>query len=299
MSLSSLLTPDGADQVVRAWPSTPQVYRREVHNVVDEQVSLALVDSYIDGDCLVPEQVAVVKDGELIPPGHYVDNGRIMKGKLRKLFNEGHTLSLRNLQRLFPGMAALCEGIQQQLGYPIHISGYLTPPAARGLGRHWDQYTVLIAQIHGKKRWPLHEPVVQRPVGEYSHLSFPMRGFTPEELEHHESTPPKQDITLSPGDTLWVPRGWVHSPVVEGGEPSLHLTFALKERTRLWLAEQLVAKALDDPAFRAEVSPWVLTGSDLAGELAAVETSIAALLRGMDLSAMAQEIRRTALSEEV
>lgn len=298
MSLSSILTPAGAEEVLRSWPATPQTYRRAAGSIVDEHASLALLDSYIDGNCLVPEHVAVVKDGSLIDARNYVDNGRIMKGQLRKLLNEGHTLSLRNLQRLLPALAKLNRSLQQELGYPIHISGYLTPPTAQGLGCHWDQYTVLIAQISGRKRWPLYGPVVDRPVGEYSHLSFPMRGFTPKELEHIESDGPAQVVTLSPGDSLIVPRGWVHSPVNEGTEPSLHLTFALKERTRLWLAEQLVAKALDDPGFRAEVSPVVLTGKALALELGKVGTAVAEFLQSADLNVAAEEIRRAALSNE-
>ncbi|MEU8545383.1 cupin, partial [Streptomyces sp. NPDC048717] len=56
-----------------------------------------------------------------------------------------------------------------------------------------------------------------------------------------------------------------HSPYTEGDETSLHLTFALKERTFHWLAEEmtrdLLARALADPALRAEIPPARLLGT--------------------------------------
>ncbi|MEW1902985.1 MULTISPECIES: JmjC domain-containing protein [unclassified Streptomyces] len=57
-------------------------------------------------------------------------------------------------------------------------------------------------------------------------------------------TAPGQSFALEPGDVFWLPRGYVHSPYAVGGEPSLHLTFALKERTFHWLASEMTRECL-------------------------------------------------------
>jgi hypothetical protein len=167
-------------------------------------------------------------------------------GALRALAAEGYTINLRHLHERIPFLAALCRGIEQQTGHPAYVSGIITPPGGTGLRHHWDQFTAIVTQLAGRKRWPVWAPVVENPTGD--HLSSP-QVWTPELQHRLENTPPDLQYDLEPGDTLVLPRGWIHSPrsVATTTQTSYHLTFAVQERTWLWAMQQLLAPLIEDP----------------------------------------------------
>ncbi|MEU1624291.1 cupin domain-containing protein [Streptomyces sp. NPDC020096] len=291
MSLKLLLN-DSAEELLTSWPTKPRTYQRGATDL-DRTVTLALMDSYIAYDLLPPQCVAVVKDGQAVHPGRFSRGGRLIPGKVRILIGEGHTVNLREAQRSIPYLAQLSREIQQETGYSNHISAIITPPGRQGLTHHWDQFTGIVTQIAGRKRWPLWRPVVDRPMGD--HLSSPQM-WTPELQERLETTPPDMEFELAPGDTLVLPRGWVHNPYAMGGSTSFHLTFAIKERPWLWLAQQLIGLAIDDPSFRVGVPPTTFTGDLETGLLAARAMAIR-FLRQFDPAVAAERIRKAAVSE--
>ncbi|MFJ3904235.1 JmjC domain-containing protein [Streptomyces sp. NPDC090025] len=178
----------------------------------------------------------------------------------RAHLDDGGTVSVRQLQTIKPSLSVLRREIQRETGCLAHVNAYLTPTGAQGLKYHYDPYVTLIVQLSGRKTWPLHPPFVEHPTLE--HGNFLERGFTPEERRRLAHTPPARSFTLRPGDVFWLPRGYVHSPYTVGDEPSLHLTFALKERTFHWLASEMtreiLSQALADPALRAAIPPDAL-----------------------------------------
>ncbi|QMU72111.1 JmjC domain-containing protein [Streptacidiphilus sp. P02-A3a] len=262
MSLAALI--DNPDAVRAALPSKPVVYHRDPAEL-RALTTREEVDALIDRECLARQYLAVIKDGEAIDPRAYRDDDALMprRGSMRRYLNDGHTVSLRGLHELMPPVAELCEGIARETGYRVRANAYYTPAGAQGLRYHYDPYVTLVAQLSGRKTWPIHPPMVPNPVQE--HLSFLATGFTDEQLHHLANVPPPEEYTLAPGDVLWLPRGWVHAPYTVGDEPSLHMTFGLKQRTPQWVAAQLVGDLLDqalmDPAMREDVAPEELLNS--------------------------------------
>jgi hypothetical protein len=255
----ALLVSDHADDLVRNWPAEPRLYRRGVTDL-DRSVPLGLLDDHIDFGLLSPAYVAAVRDGQAVHPGRFSADGRMKPGALRALATEGYTINLRHLHDRVPFLAALCRGIEQQTGHPAYVSGIITPPGGTGLRHHWDQFTAIVTQLAGRKRWPVWAPVVENPTGD--HLSSP-QVWTPELQHRLENTPPDLQYDLEPGDTLVLPRGWIHSPrsVPTSTETSYHLTFAVQERTWLWAMQQLLAPLIEDPAARAGIPPTALVGN--------------------------------------
>jgi ribosomal protein L16 Arg81 hydroxylase len=292
MSALRILLPNNAEDLLKHWPTEPTLFRRGFTQL-DGVISLKAVDELIDTNCLRPDEVAVIKEGQAVHPGRYttLQRDEVVPGRLRELFGQGHTISLRDLQRRIPYLGKLSQALQEELGYPNHISGYLTPPDSQGLRHHWDQFTVLVAQLAGQKSWSMYAPTVERPLFGYPQFSTPVVGFTDEQRARFQG-PPDKELILSPGDTLLVPRGTIHSPRTVGPGPSLHLTFALKERSRLWLAQELVRTAVDDLAFREEVSPHLLTG-DLEVPLQEVRAELITYLSSLDLRSIAEQIRES------
>ncbi|MFE7463136.1 JmjC domain-containing protein [Streptomyces sp. NPDC057499] len=257
MPLADLV--DNVSQIKEKWPAAPVLFHRNPKDFA-ELLTINEVDRLVDSECLAARNVVLIKEGKVLERHTYIDGEMPRPGAVRAHLDDGGTISLRQLQTVKPSLHALQEEIQQETGCLVHVNAYMTPPGAQGLKYHYDPYVTLIVQLAGQKTWPLHPPFVQNPMKEYG--NFLGRGFTDDERHYLANTPPEQSFTLAPGDVFWLPRGYVHSPYTEGDETSLHLTFALKQRTLHWLAErmteEILAQAIVDPALRAEIPPATL-----------------------------------------
>ena len=117
-------------------------------------------------------------------------------------------------------------------------------------------------------------------------------------VEEWEATGTDITIDLQPGQSLLLPRGWVHNPHVTATDhPSLHLTFAIRERTPLWLAEQLTAGTIHDPRFRRILRPAEVTGPGLAAQIGETRDALVKHLTNLDPETIATSVREAALTE--
>ncbi|MGA5701760.1 JmjC domain-containing protein [Peterkaempfera bronchialis] len=287
-----LLLPKNKSALLDSWPREPRVYHRGVTEL-DRAVPLSLMDEYVSFDLLSPQYVAAVKDGQAVHPGRFSRDGKMIPGKLQGLAGQGYTLNLREIQRTIPYLAGVSRDIQSETGCANYAAAIITPPGKQGLRHHWDQWTGVITQLAGRKRWPLWRPVVEYPMGAY--MSSP-EVWTPELTERFATTPPDVEFELSPGDTLVVPRGWVHNPYSVSDDRSYHLTFALHERTRLWVAEKLIGLAIKDAHFRAEVPPSAFA-RETEAEIRKVRSLVIGFLRQADTATAAELIRKAAETE--
>ncbi|MFI1728162.1 JmjC domain-containing protein [Streptomyces acidicola] len=293
MSLRLLLPPEGVADLLATWPDNPRVYERG-RTEVDEAMSLARFNELIDTGCAPPDEVAVIKAGPSNRTA-FLTAGRTDAAKLRRLADRGHTIRFGNMQRWIPFFHRLSLGIQRETGYSNYMHAFLTPGGEQGLLHHWDQQMAVIVQVAGTKTWHLWAPPVSAPMREYNE-SF--RVWREDFIPQWEATGPDLTVELKAGQTLLLPRGWVHNPhALHHAEPSLHLTFAVRERTPLWLAEQLVAQAIEQPEFRRVIVPPDLEQPELADRLDETRRALVAFLGELDMGEMAGMVRRAAVTE--
>jgi len=107
------------------------------------------------------------------------------------------------------------------------------------------------------------------------------------------------DVALEPGDSLYLPRGYLHSADALG-EISIHLTVGVHPVTRHHLVRQLIARAQDDPALRTSLPMGVDLGDSqvLAAELSATVSALAAHLASAAGSAAVEAVA-AAVADEV
>ncbi|MDT9695382.1 JmjC domain-containing protein [Streptomyces sp. P17] len=293
MSLRLLLPPEGVADLLATWPDEPRVYERG-RTEVDEAMSLDVFTELIDTGCVPPDEVAVVKAGPASRTA-FLTNGRTDPAKLRRLADQGYTIRLGNMQRWLPFFRRLSQSIKEETGYSNYASAFLTPEGEQGLLHHWDQQMGVIVQVAGTKTWQLWKPPIEAPMREWGE-SF--RVWREDFIPEWEAAGPDLTIELNTGQTLLLPRGWVHNPhALHHDEPSLHLTFAIKERTPLWLAEQLLARAIEQPEFRRVVLPGELEESVLADQLSETTRALVAFLTELDMKAMAGLVRKAAVTD--
>ena len=153
-------------------------------------------------------------------------------------FERGATIVLQGLHHSWLPLARYCRHLEAFLGHPAQANAYFTPRGSQGLPVHHDTHEVLSLQVAGEKRWLVYEPALELPLKTQRYKS-----------ELGAPGEPVLDVTLDAGDTLYLPRGWLHQALTSESD-SLHITVGVNVRT--WLDEARLALdgSADDVAFR-------------------------------------------------
>ncbi|WP_155054786.1 JmjC domain-containing protein [Streptomyces blattellae] len=294
MSLSLLLPEDGVADLLTTWPDEPRVYERG-RSALDRTITADDFEQLLDTGCVPAEEVAAIHAGPSDRSSFKTANGRTDATKLRRLRQRGYTIRLGNLQRWLPFFHDAARAIQQETGYSNYVHCFLTPAGKQGLRHHWDQQMALIVQLSGAKTWQLWRPMYNSPMREHQE-SF--RVWQDDFIPGWEAAGPDTTIDLTAGQTLLLPRGWIHNPhALNSAADSVHLTFAIRERTPLWLSEKMLALAIEDPAFRRVIPPRDMEGTALAARLGEVRQALVEFLHGLDMNEVAVLVREAAVAE--
>lgn len=217
--------------------------------------SPAAVDELISRRGLRSPFLRVAKDGATLPTSSFTApagvgatiGDQLDDTALWRQFDGGATLVLQALQRTWEPVARFATALAGELGNPVQVNSYITPPQNQGFDDHYDVHDVFVVQVSGTKRWIIHEPVLANPLRDQPWTD---RRETVAEQARRE---PVIDTVLRPGDSLYLPRGWLHAAQAQG-EVSIHLTFGIHNWTRYAVAEHLTQTALaalrDDPQIR-------------------------------------------------
>jgi len=240
-SLTQLLQPLGLDGFFsRYYEREALVIHREQPSYYDGLLSLHSLDELITGTTLSCDEIVVVDHSRHIEPEDYQrEDESVDVVQVHRLFAEGATITLRQLQRRVASLAGLCRGVARQLSCECQTNLYFTPANAQGLETHHDTHDVFILQLVGSKRWQTYEPAVRLPLpGQRYYWKTPPAG------------PPASAFTLHPGDLFYCPRGTPHD-AQSAQEASVHISLGAKANTWAELMLEIVADvALRDPAFR-------------------------------------------------
>ena len=94
----------------------------------------------------------------------------------------------------------------------MQANSYYTPRGSQGFAVHHDTHDVLVLQVAGEKRWLLYDPLLELPL---KHQRY--------SKSLGDEGEPTDDLVLRAGDTLYLPRGWLHQAETSDTD-SLHLT---------------------------------------------------------------------------
>jgi hypothetical protein len=244
------------------WGRAPLLTRAaELTGGFDDLLDAAAVDELVSSRGLRTPFLRMAKDGSVLPATRFTRGGgagasvadQAADDKVLAALADGATLVLQALHRSWPPLVEFGAHLSSELGHPVQINAYITPPQNQGFAPHYDVHDVFVLQIAGRKRWTLHEPVVEAPLDNQPWESVR------DAVAARAGEPPVLDTVLEPGDALYLPRGTIHSAVAQG-ETSIHLTVGIHAVSRYQLVRHLLELAQDDPALRASLP----MGVDLA-----------------------------------
>ena len=157
---------------------------------------------------------------------------QVSDDKLVRLFAEGSTLVLQGLHRTHAPMVRFSQQLAAELGHPVQVNAYVTPPQNQGFSDHYDVHDVFVLQVHGRKRWIVHAPVVHPSPG-------PAVDRPPREVEAAAATAPGSTRSSSPA-TGCTCRGATSTPPPRWAR-STHLTIGVHPWTRHDVVRLLLA----------------------------------------------------------
>jgi ribosomal protein L16 Arg81 hydroxylase len=144
------------------------------------------------------------------------DDQRVDPAAVRRLFLEGSTLVLNRAHVKVPAIADLCRAVTRRFVMRSQANVYFSPASQQGFNPHFDTHDVFILQVSGAKTFSFYQSDIELP---YTDDTF--------DPSYCEAPVLQQQVTLSAGDTLYIPRGVVHDAVASGQSPSLHITLGV------------------------------------------------------------------------
>ncbi len=138
-------------------------------------------------------------------------------------FAEGHSVVLNYLEDSWPPLFDLVRSLGQVFAANVGVNMYLTPKGSKTFALHTDDHDVFVLQVQGEKAWRLHE------LRNLSLMRLDYKkdlAFTSDWGQSRLEGPVLAELTLRPGDVLYIPRGMPHCAVAQS-ETSLHLTVSI------------------------------------------------------------------------
>jgi lysine-specific demethylase/histidyl-hydroxylase NO66 len=279
-ALARCVEPVAADTFLAEYfERRPLVLERDAAAGFDDLLSEADVARRAGSSVLRTPAIRLVKAGESITPSDYtVDvpwrptafTEVADPGRIAALFAEGATVVVQGLHHWWEPLAVFCRALELELGHAVQANAYYTPRDSQGLPVHHDTHEVFVLQVAGEKRWLVYEPVLELPLRDQRY-----RG------EMGAPGEPVHDVVLHPGDTLYLPRGWLHEAVTSHAD-SLHLTVGVN----LYTWTEAVQAALAEAAADLELRRSVPSSGEGAAEV------VRALEARLEPEAVARRMRR-------
>jgi ribosomal protein L16 Arg81 hydroxylase len=229
------------------WERRPYVAARREPGRFDDLLSQADVERLVCSPGIRYPAFRLVKEGSKLQVGDYTEDvpwrpspftGTADVDRVLAEWEAGATIVLQGLHLHWEPLVLFCRELEAELGHPVQANAYYTPRSAQGLPVHHDTHDVLSLQVAGEKRWLVYDPVLPLPLRD--------QRYSPTLGEPDE---PVLDITLEAGDTLYLPRGWLHAATTSESD-SLHVTVGINVYTRLDAVRAAMDECADDLEFR-------------------------------------------------
>ena len=243
------------------WGQAPLLTQGRPADTYADLFDADAVDALVSTHGLRTPFARMAKGGDVVAPRLFTRSGgagasiadQLADDKVLALLADGTTLVLQALHRTWPPLVRFAAALSGELGHPVQINAYITPPQNQGFASHYDNHDVFVLQIAGRKQWRIHPPVLTDPLPDEK---WEKRR---REVAAQAEKAPLLDSVLAPGDALYLPRGYLHSAVALG-ELSIHLTVGVHAITRHDIVHELLDAITRDPRLRASLP----MGVDLA-----------------------------------
>lgn len=246
-ALTRVLGMPPAEFAEQVWSRAPLLTRAaDLPRDFSDLFGADAVDELVSRRALRTPFARMARDGATLPERQFTLGGGVGAGigdqlsedRILREFASGATLVLQALHRTWAPIQEFAADLSDDLGHPVQVNAYVTPPQSQGFSDHYDVHDVFVLQIAGEKQWRIREPVLEAPLRDQP---WERRRAA---VEQAATAEPLLEETLRPGDCLYLPRGYLHAATALGGT-SIHLTIGVHAWTRRHLVDTLLARVTD------------------------------------------------------
>jgi JmjC domain len=228
------------------WERRPLVVSRDEPRRFDDLLSEADVERLVCSTAIRYPAFRLVREGGQLAVSSYTSDVSwrppfTQTADVPRILAEweaGATIVLQALHVNWRPLGVFCRLLEDALGHAVQANAYYTPRGSQGFAVHHDTHDVLVLQIAGEKRWLLYDPLLELPLKHQRYSST---------LGEHGE--PSDDLVLRAGDTLYLPRGWLHEAKTSDYD-SLHLTIGVTAYTWIDATRDALAECEAELAFR-------------------------------------------------
>jgi hypothetical protein len=215
-------------------------YYRSLHDLSDLDHIIASVPFHDERSLLLVKHENGIAS---TLPAPLVDGGAPNLGAVYTAFANGFTVVVRRIHLRREVVGDATAALEYSLFHRAGANLYVTPPRAQGFPTHIDDHEVFVLQLSGKKQWRLYASPFELPL---------------HQLTNYNWGRPIQQLTLRPGDLLYLPTGVPHDAEASN-HTSAHLTIGIHVKRWKSIVEKVIGLiAANDLALRRAVSPFVL-----------------------------------------
>jgi Cupin superfamily protein len=234
------------------WEKEPLFIQRSESGFYEHLLTHRDVESAISSGGLRYPAIQLARDGGFFAAEAFTRNIRsgddVFTGvpnldRIRAEYQAGATISLPAFHRAWQPLGALAAAIEEDFDHAVHANVYITPGNAAGFSAHYDTHEVFVLQIAGSKHWRIHKACVSLP---HRSQPFDPRSYVP--------SAPLLEVDLTPGDLLYLPRGYVHTTATSDSF-SVHVTLGITVYTWVELLADWVQSSRNRPSFRRALPP--------------------------------------------
>jgi ribosomal protein L16 Arg81 hydroxylase len=250
-ALARCVEPIGAAEfLAEYWEQRPLAVPRAQEGRFDDLLSVADVERLLSSGGLRTPGLRLVKEGGTVAESAYATDiswrpkpflGMTDPDRVATAFADGATIVLQALHHTWSPLARFCRALEHELGSGVQANSYYTPRSSQGFAVHHDTHDVFVLQVAGEKHWRVYEPLLELPLKAQrwsSSLGTP--------------GPAMLELTLRAGDTLYLPRGWLHDALTSETD-SLHITVGVNLHTWVDAFRSALAECEQDLEFRRSV----------------------------------------------
>ena len=228
------------------WERRPLVVPRAQPGRYDDLLSEADIERLVCSSAIRYPAFRLVREGGQLPVGSYTSDvswrppfaATADVPRVLAEWEAGATIVLQALHVNWRPLVVFCRLLEEALAHGLQANAYYTPRGSQGFGVHHDTHDVLVLQVAGEKRWRLYDPLLELPL---KHQRYSRS------LGEHGA--PTDELELRAGDTLYLPRGWLHEAEASSTD-SLHLTIGITVYTWLDAVKDALAECESELAFR-------------------------------------------------
>ena len=205
------------------------IHKQNIINNVKDIVSLDILDDMLSkSNIWNHHNFVMMLDKKKISYNDYSSlsldvsgtNSRPDVYKVEKLVSKGASIILNDIEKYNPNLLKIADQLQTLTHGRCQGNLYFSMASHKAFGPHFDLHDVFAIHFEGEKVWNIYENIEESPI---NHPIF--NRINPEERIKRAGKLIDQ-VTLKPGDLLYIPRGQYHDALASKNG-AIHVAFGL------------------------------------------------------------------------